>query len=193
MKIGGLQPFTLSDYPGHCAAIIFTIGCNFRCPYCHNKILLDEENARPLTELEVFNFLEDKQGKLDGVVITGGEPTLQSDLEDFIRRVRKLNYKIKLDTNGSKPDILRQLIDNQLVDYIAMDIKAPFAKYPEAAGVDACMAHINESMEIIMQSGVDHVFRTTWDKTLLTADDIETIEKLFTGISKFVIQECRRN
>lgn len=189
MKIANFQPFTLSDYPGYCAAIIFTIGCNFRCSYCHNKILWDE-NTKQISEEKLFDFLQAKQGKIDGVVITGGEPTLQTDLEDFIRKIKDLGYKVKLDTNGSNPLVLKKLIDRGLLDYIAMDIKAPFSKYAQLSGTPISIPDIQKSIDIIAKSGVKHIFRTTWDKKLLTEADLEAIRKLLPQKSAFVVQEC---
>lgn len=192
MKISGFHSFTLSDYPGCCASIIFTIGCNFRCPYCHNKSLWNE-GATQINEDRVFDFLIAKQGKLDGVVITGGEPTIQPDLEDFILKVKELHYKVKLDTNGTSPNVLKRLIKNELVDYVAMDIKAPLPIYHKLAGVGVAVATIYNSIDLIGTSGINHVFRTTWDRDLLTEDDINAIKLLLPAGSKFVIQECKRS
>ncbi|MGD9153155.1 MAG: anaerobic ribonucleoside-triphosphate reductase activating protein [Gammaproteobacteria bacterium] len=189
MKIGGIQSFTLSDYPGYCAAIIFTIGCNFRCPYCHNKSLCDESAAQ-ITEKEIMDFLITKQGKLDGVVITGGEPTIQTDLENFIQKIKELNYIVKLDTNGSYPNVLTRLITKGLLDYIAMDIKAPFSIYDKLAGTQVSISAIYHSIKIIASSGIEHVFRTTWDKKLLTEYDISVIKSLLPAGSKFITQKC---
>jgi len=189
MKIGGLQTFTLSDYPGHCAAIIFTIGCNFCCPYCHNKSLLNEVTAQQISEEEIFTFLSKRHGKLDGVVITGGEPTIQPGLEHFIKKIKEMNYKVKLDTNGSRPNVLQKLIEQNLVDYIAMDIKAPFSMYEKVAGTKILTANIAKSIELIRQSKIGYMFRTTWDKSLLTENDMSSIEALFSDY-KLVIQDC---
>jgi len=136
MIIGGLQRFSLIDYPGKISAILFTRGCNFRCPYCHNPELVDPQRyAEPWQEEEYWAFLQSRTQKLDAVVVTGGEPTLQEDLEPFLEKIRKMGFLIKLDTNGSNPDVLKDLLSANLVDYIAMDIKAPLEKYSEVAKV----------------------------------------------------------
>ncbi|OQX50761.1 MAG: anaerobic ribonucleoside-triphosphate reductase activating protein [Candidatus Cloacimonas sp. 4484_209] len=130
MKIGGFQKVSLIDYPGKICAIVFTRGCNFRCPYCHNPELVLPENYSPLIpEEEIFSFLEKRRGKLDAVEITGGEPTLQEDLTEFIRKIKEMGFLVKLDTNGSFPSVLEKVIYSGLVDYIAMDVKAPLEKY----------------------------------------------------------------
>ncbi|MGC9053845.1 MAG: anaerobic ribonucleoside-triphosphate reductase activating protein, partial [Candidatus Hydrogenedens sp.] len=126
MKIGGFQPFSLSDFPNCVSAIVFTQGCNFRCPFCHNpSLVLPELFLPPIPEEALIAFLNERKGKLDGVVITGGEPTIQSDLMKFVSEIKGLGYKVKLDTNGSNPEILKELIENNLLDYVAMDVKAP--------------------------------------------------------------------
>ena len=130
MRIGGLQKSSLIDYPGKICAIVFTIGCNFRCPYCHNPELVDE-TAEELSQDEFFAFLEKRIGKLDAVTITGGEPTLHNDLVPFIIKIKELGFLVKLDSNGTHPDVLAQLISEKSVDYIAMDIKAPLQKYTQ--------------------------------------------------------------
>jgi len=190
MKIGGMQPFTLSDYPGLCAAIIFTLGCNFRCSYCHNKRLLNN-NAKPISNEQVFEFLNAKRGKLDGIVISGGEPTLQPDLHKMLQQIKSLQYQIKLDTNGTNPNVLKKLMDRGLVDYIAMDIKAPMFAYHKLAGVPVITSDIEKSIDIIINSGINHMFRTTWDKTLLTQSDIDAIQVLLPKSSNFVLQDCK--
>ncbi len=189
MKIGGLYPFTLSDYPGCCAAIIFTIGCNFRCPYCHNKKLL-ARTAKQISIEQIFGFLKAKQGRLDGVVISGGEPTIQQDLYPFIRQIKNLDYKVKLDTNGTNPIMLKKLLDDNLVDYVAMDIKAPFPLYHQLAGAKVAIADIEKSIAVITNSRVRYLFRTTWDKNLLTQDNLNTIEDYLPKNSNFIIQDC---
>lgn len=189
MNIGGLQRFSLTDFPGKVAAIIFTQGCNFNCPFCHNPQLLTT-NAKPsYTEKEVLDYLKTRQGQLDGVVITGGEPTIQDDLADFILCIKKLNFLVKLDTNGSHPKVLASLIKEKLVDYIAMDIKAPFSLYNKLAGVDANIVAIKESITLILQSGLPYTFRTTWAKSLLSDHDIETIRRELPEGAAYRIQE----
>ncbi|HPO83020.1 MAG TPA: anaerobic ribonucleoside-triphosphate reductase activating protein, partial [bacterium] len=125
MLIGGLHKLSLIDYPGKLSAVVFTRGCNFRCPYCHNPELIEDNGGDIIDEEEVFSFLDERKGKLDGVVMTGGEPTLQSDIAEFLEKVKRLGFFVKLDTNGSYPERIKELIDRKLLDYIAMDIKAP--------------------------------------------------------------------
>jgi pyruvate formate lyase activating enzyme len=162
MKIGGFQPFTLTDYPGHVAAIVFTQGCNWRCPYCHNARLLptDRPKRELIPETYVFDHLSTRRRQLDGLVITGGEPTIQEDLPRFIRRVRRLGLKIKLDTNGSRPGVIRQLLEENLLDYIAMDIKAPLEQYESVIRRPVDADALQASMELIKNSSVPHEFRT---------------------------------
>ena len=162
MKIGGFQPFTLTDYPGRVAAIVFTQGCNFRCPYCHNARLLPTDRPKRdlIPETYVFDHLSRRRRQLDGLVITGGEPTIQEDLPRFIRRVRRLGLKIKLDTNGSRPGVIRQLLEENLLDYIAMDIKAPPEQYESVIRRPVDADALQASMELIKNSSVPHEFRT---------------------------------
>ena len=155
MLIGGFQPFSLIGYPGKISAIVFTQGCNFRCPYCYNPELVDPKLfAHPIPEADIFAFLETRRGKLDAVEITGGEPTLQPDLIDFISKTKALNFLVKLDTNGSNPEILRELIELDIVDYLAMDVKAPLERYPEITNSKLDPAKIKYSIELIMHAGL---------------------------------------
>ena len=188
MKISGLQKLTLLDFPGKMACTVFTYGCNFRCPFCHNALLVTEENSDNISEDEFFTFLKKRQGILDGVCISGGEPTLQKDLADFIRKVRALGYAVKLDTNGSSPHILRSLIDEKLLDYVAMDIKNSPDKYNLTCGCEVDMDLIKESVSIIKESGIDHEFRTTSVKELHSAEDFGQIASWLQGDSKYFIQ-----
>jgi len=190
MKIGGFQKFSLIDYPGKISAIIFTQGCNFRCPYCHNPELADPKLfTDTLDEDSILSFLRKRVGKLDGVVITGGEPLLQHDLIEFIERIKEMGYLVKLDTNGSYPEILERLLAKNLIDYIAMDIKAPLEKYPYVVQTDVCTEKIMESITIILNSNIDYEFRTTVVKDLLTEDDLICIAKLIRGAKKYVLQK----
>jgi len=185
MKIGGLVKTSLIDYPGKVCAVIFTQGCNFRCPYCHNPELVYPDRFREtLPPEEVLAFLEKRRGRLEGVVVSGGEPTLQEDLPAFLRLLKSLGYSVKLDTNGSRPDVLRRLAAGQTVDYIAMDIKAPLDKYGLVSGVSLDPGGISESIKIIKDSGIRHEFRTTFDKELLAPRDIEAI-RLLAGRSPY--------
>jgi len=190
MQIGGLQKVSLIEYPGKISAIAFTQGCNFRCPYCHNPELVDPDLYREcLSEEGVFSFLERRKGKLDAVTITGGEPTIQHDLIDFIKCVRKMGYLIKLDTNGSYPDVLEQLISGRLVDYIAMDMKGPLHKYKTVTKSKIDEDKIRQSIGIIMKSAVPYEFRTTIPKRLLHEDDLLEMGKLLRNASRYILQQ----
>ncbi len=162
MIIGGFQPLTLSDFPGHVAAIVFTQGCNWRCPYCHNRSVLKKK--RPQNELipetHVLDIVLRRRNELDGLVITGGEPTIQEDLPRFIRNVRRLGLAIKLDTNGSCPDVIRHLLKEGLLDYTAMDIKAPLDHYEPIVRRPVDITALQTSIELLRNSGVPHQFRT---------------------------------
>ena len=189
MKIGGLLKFSMIDFPGYISAIVFTQGCNIRCKYCHNPELLPVNSDTAYSEEEILFYLEKRKKCLEGLVITGGEPTLQSDLKDFIVKVKAMGYKIKLDTNGTNPQVVKDLIDNNLVDFIAMDIKAPFDKYYSVCGpVDT--EKVKESMSLIINSKIPYQFRTTYYKEVLNDADIETIKSMCPDISKFKLQEC---
>ena len=189
MKISGLQKLTLLDYPGKMACTVFTYGCNFRCPFCHNAMLVTEENIDNISEDEFFTFLKKRQGILDGVCISGGEPTLQKDLAEFIGKIKDMGYAVKLDTNGSKPEVLRKLISENLLDYVAMDIKNSPAKYSLTCGCEIDIALIKESVSIIKESGIDHEFRTTTVRELHTAEDFAEITDWIKGDSKYFLQQ----
>jgi pyruvate formate lyase activating enzyme len=188
MKIGGLQKISLIDYPGRISAIVFTQGCNFRCPYCHNPELVDPAQYGPiLSEKEVISFLEKRRGKLDAVTVTGGEPTLQPDLDRFLQEIKGMGYLTKIDTNGSNPDVLERLIRGCLVDYLAMDVKGPLQKYERIANVKVKTAKIRKSIELLMASGIEHEFRTTVVRSQLDNEDlIATAELLKKGL--YVLQ-----
>ncbi len=190
MKLGGLVKFTLIDFPGRPAAIVFTQGCNFRCRYCHNPELVYPHLFTPsMPEEEIWTFLKRRQGTLEGVVVSGGEPTLQEDLVRFMSELKALGYQTKLDTNGTRPEVLRELIDKKLVDFIAMDLKAPFEKYAAITGVEANSTVLQQSMDLIRQSGLEYQFRTTYDKEVLTEGDIATLSQLTLG-ENYKVQEC---
>lgn len=190
MKLGGLVKFTLIDFPGRPAAIVFTQGCNFRCRYCHNPELVYPHLFTPsVPEEEIWSFLKRRQGTLEGVVVSGGEPTLQADLVAFMSRLKEMGYKTKLDTNGSRPEVLRELIDKKLVDFIAMDLKAPFEKYVDITGVEVNSTVLQQSMDLILQSGLEYQFRTTYDKEVLNDNDIAALSKLTDG-KNYKVQEC---
>ena len=192
--VGGLQKTTLLDFPKKIAAIVFTQGCNFRCGYCHNPELLslsenNSEQKNSLTEEDVLNFLKKRKGKLDGIVITGGEPTLQSGLYDFIKKVKSLNFLVKLDTNGTNSEILKKLIDEKFLDYIAMDIKSTIEKYQKITNVNVKTENILKSIELIKNSGIDYEFRTTVLKSQLKLDDFEEIGKMINGAKRYYLQK----
>ena len=148
MKISGFLKHSLSDYPGCVAAVVFTQGCNFNCPFCHNRWLIPKDSSKEyLSPREIITLLKERKKLIDGVVISGGEPTLQRGLKDFIRELKSMGYRIKLDTNGSNPEKIRHLVGENLLDYIAMDIKAPFGKYPLLSGVDCNICAIQKSIE----------------------------------------------
>lgn len=189
MRIGGFQKISLIDYPGKVAAVVFTQGCNFRCSFCHNlELVLPSCFGPVIDEEEVISFLTTRTGKLQGIVITGGEPTLQPDLPDFIAKIKAMGYAVKLDTNGSRPQVLQYLVDYSLVDYIAMDIKAPIDRYQEVAGVSVNPENIKESIKIVLASGLEHQFRTTFPKPLLSREDIPELVSLIKGAGNFHLQ-----
>ncbi len=179
MKIGGLQKFSLCDFPGRTAAVVFTRGCNFRCQFCHNGNLISSrtDTATDLKPRQVIDFLIKRKGQLDGVVVCGGEPTLQAGLLPFLHCLRRLNYAIKLDTNGSRPDVIRDALDQNLLDFIAMDIKAPWETYEMVCAVPVDLDSIRESMSLIAGCRIPHEFRTTWVKSLLSETDLQQIRK----------------
>ena len=191
MRIGGLQKFSFIDYPGKTAAIIFTQGCNFKCSYCHNPQLVYPNLFQvSMPEEEIFAFLESRKNQLDAVVITGGEPTLQPDLIDFIKKVKDMGFLVKLDTNGSNPNILKEIINQKLVNFIAMDIKAPFDKYSSVCCVPVNIDNIKLSVELIKKSGIEFLFRTTFDKTKLFDTDIKTMTDFLNVADFYKIQKC---
>ena len=188
MKISGLQKLTLLDYPGKMACTVFTYGCNFRCGFCHNALLVTEENNDNITEDEFFAFLKKRQGILDGVCISGGEPTLQKDLPEFIAKIKALGYSVKLDTHGSAPLVLKKLIGENLIDYVAMDIKNSPAKYDMTCGCEVDMNAVKESVSIIKQSGINHEFRTTTVREFHEKDDFYDIADWIGGNSRYYLQ-----
>lgn len=190
MKIGGFQKVSLIDYPGKISAIVFTQGCNFRCPFCHNPELVDPERFEGLIpEAEILSFLEKRKGRLDAVVITGGEPTLQPELIPFVIHLKAMGYLIKLDTNGARPEVLEDMLGRGLLDYVAMDIKAPMERYGEVTKTKADTQRILRSISLIMESGVDYEFRTTAVKSLLEPQELEEIGRLIPGARRFVLQK----
>jgi pyruvate formate lyase activating enzyme len=192
MLIGAFQKFSLIDYPDKISCIVFTQGCNFRCPYCHNPELVDRRQFMPTIMPRLFfEFLEKRVKKIDAVVITGGEPTIQSDLQEFIEKIKELGFLVKLDTNGSHPEVLSALIQKKLLDYIAMDIKAPLALYKRISGVSTNgfkNSDILKSIKLIINAAVNHEFRTTIVKDLLSKENILQIADMAKGAQKFVLQ-----
>jgi len=192
MKIGGFQKTSLLDYPDLISAIIWTVGCNFRCPFCYNKNLVVGDVVTYPQE-EILSFLENRIGKLDGLVITGGEPLLQEDIVDFTYKVKKLGYLIKIDTNGTYPEKLKELIDKKLVDYIAMDVKAKKKKYECLSGVKTNLVDIEKSITLIKNSAPDYEFRTTFIPGLLKKEDIIEIAKWLKGSKRFYLQQFKND
>ena len=188
MNIGGIVKNSLVDYPGNIACVVFTVGCNMKCWYCHNKHLLKYSDK--VFEQEVIDFIISRKNFLDGVVVTGGEPTLQPDLKSFIAQIKALGLKVKLDTNGTNFDILKELIDEKLLDYVAMDIKAPLEKYSQVTKTNDDMMSVNNAIDLLLSGVVDYEFRTTYSPDL-NADDIEEICKRIKGAKKYAIQKYR--
>lgn len=186
-NIGGFQKTSFLDYPEKISCIVFTSGCNFRCGYCHNPELFKSEPV--LTVPAFFDFLKTRKGKLDGVVITGGEPTLQSGLFDFVKEIKHLNFLVKLDTNGTNPEILEELLNLNLLNYVAMDIKAPLDKYKQITNVDLDIKKIKDSINLIKSSKIDYEFRTTVVKSQLAYEDFEKIGLLLQGSKKYYLQK----
>jgi len=192
LPIKGLQKLTLIDYPGKVACIIFLSGCNFRCGYCHNRSLVLEPQSLPnISEDYILDFLKEKKKWLDGVVISGGEPTLHKDLRHFIKKIKELGYCVKLDTNGTSPETVKKLIDEKLIDYVAMDVKAPLKIYSEVAGAFVNTKIIKETIGIIKKSGIPYEFRTTLVPCLTTRNHITEIGRLLKGSKLMCLQQFR--
>ncbi|MFO7932413.1 MAG: anaerobic ribonucleoside-triphosphate reductase activating protein [Thermodesulfobacteriota bacterium] len=192
MKIGGLQKYSLVDYPPLVSCVIFTAGCNFRCPYCHNPALVTPDKAsRLLTRDEVTSFIMRRRRFLDGVVISGGEPTIQPDLEELCFEIKSTGLSLKIDTNGSRPDVLVTLIKNDLVDYIAMDVKTSPEHYPLLVADSVRPSVIRDSISIILQSGLSHEFRTTCVRPFTDEPVINSIAHLIRGADLHAIQRPR--
>ena len=192
IHIGGFRKTTLIDYPGKIAAIVYTAGCNFRCPWCHNPSLIDPTCfTEKLDPDEILLFLKSRKGQLDGVVITGGEPTLWNDLELFIRSVRNTGMLVKLDTNGSRPNIIEHFMNQGIIDYIAMDVKVPLERYQSLTKSRVNTKAIYDSIELIKSSGIDYEFRTTVVPALYTEQDYAGIRELVSGAKRYVLQGFR--
>lgn len=189
MQIGGFQKLTLVDFPGRVAATVFTQGCNFRCGHCHNpELVLPQLFGEQLDPEAIFDYLSGRQGKIEGVVISGGEPTLQIDLVDFIARIKNMGFAVKLDTNGSHPEVLLALISSKLLDYIAMDIKTSLVKYAQLTGVACDTLKIQESINLIIKSGIHYQFRTTLVKQFCSDEDMGYMQPLIEKAHHYVLQ-----
>lgn len=188
MNFGGFQKLTLLDYPGKVACILFTKGCNFFCPYCHNSQLIDGSPKDNIDEEEVLSFLRKRQGILEGVCISGGEPLLHEGISEFIKKVKELGYAVKLDTNGTFPKRLKELCEKGLLDYVAMDIKNSFSKYPLTTLRDVNIDDIKESIEFLLSGSVDYEFRTTLARELHTPSDMHEIGEAIRGAKRYFLQ-----
>ena len=191
MVIHGFQKLTLLDYPGKVACTLFSGGCNFRCPFCQNGNLVQHPEWEPvIPEEEIFAVLEKRRGVLDGVCVTGGEPTLDPDLERFVTKIKELGYLVKLDTNGYRPEILKKLVEEKKIDYVAMDIKNAPSRYGETAGVKKIdVMRINESVEFLKSGVVDYEFRTTVVREFHQRSDFESIGKWIRGAKNYYLQQ----
>jgi len=197
MKLGGIEPLSLLDYPGRLSAIVFTQGCNFRCPFCYNPMFVLPVNGKMLNKApghpeitldRLVTFLKSRQGKLEAVVVTGGEPTLHNDLPNFLKTIKDLGFLVKLDTNGTNPEMIKKVVEEKLVDYIAMDIKAPLDKYEVLCGVTTDLEKIQTSVDFLKQGIVDYEFRTTVPKKLLSSADILEIAEWLKGARFWYLQ-----
>jgi pyruvate formate lyase activating enzyme len=192
MRIGGMQKNSFIDYPGKVSGVLFAAGCNFDCPYCHNPQLVrgDGSGGAGIGESDIFDFLAARRGFLDGVVLSGGEPTLQPDLVAFCERIHEMGYPIKLDTNGSRPEMIRELIERGSVDYVAMDLKTDPEGYVPLIQKKMETESIIESVHLIMDSGIDYEFKTTCVKPLVDEKVVENIGRLIRNARLYVLQQC---
>ncbi len=195
MLISGLQKLTLLDFPGTVSCIVFTHGCNFRCPFCHNSSLVDGPAQEEISENEVVDFLKSRKNILDGVVVSGGEPLLHPDIAEFLKKVKELGYKVKIDTNGTKPEMLKKLVNDGLVDYVAMDIKNSPEQYKSATGVDGLLEAVTESKDFLLSGKVEYEFRTTVVKGIHTKEQLVSLAKWIKGAKKYYLQKykCSEN
>ena len=194
MKVTGIQKLTLLDYPGVVACTVFTAGCNFRCPFCHNAMLVlpEQIDDECLTDDEVFGFLKKRKGVLDGVAVTGGEPLLHADMPEFLARVKELGYKIKLDTNGSNPELLSEIVKNKLVDRVAMDIKNAPEEYARTIGLKSFdIAPVERSKEMLLRGDIDYEFRTTVVKGIHTKESLIGAAKWIEGAKEYYLQQFK--
>ncbi len=194
MTIEGLQKLTLLDFPGKTACTVFLGGCNFRCPFCHNFDLAARPSAPLMSEEEFLSFLEQRKGLLDGVAVTGGEPLMRRDLPDFLRKIKALGYAVKLDTNGSFPDRLRALVEEGLVDYVAMDVKNAPARYGETVGFQKLgLGPIEKSVAYLLSGAVDYEFRTTVVSELHRGEDMAAIAEWLCGAKRYFLQQFKQS
>ncbi len=195
MEFAGLQKISLVDYEGKVACTLFTAGCNFRCPFCHNAdLVIYAKNVNYIPFEEILDYLNKRKGMLDAVVITGGEPTLMPDLKEKLYEIKKLGYKIKLDTNGTNPDIVKELVDLELIDYVAMDIKNSYEGYPKTIGLEEIDEKpILESINYLLSGAVDYEFRTTLVREFHTDEDIKNIAKMIKGAKRYFLQEFKNS
>ncbi len=192
MKIGSFQRCSRTDYPGKIAAVVYTQGCNWRCPYCHNRSLIIPARFQPsIPEEEIFAHLGSSIDQIDAVVVTGGEPTLQLDLADFLRRVKQLGYATKLATNGSRPGVLSALFEAQLLDFVALDLKGPLSSYERFAGLRVETGMVELSLELVRTSGVDYELCTTLVGGLHTPSDLQELAPLIHGARRYAVQSYR--
>ncbi|MCR5672424.1 MAG: anaerobic ribonucleoside-triphosphate reductase activating protein [Lachnospiraceae bacterium] len=189
LNICGLQKTTLLDFPGCVASTVFLSGCNMRCPFCHNMNLVTTNEPGPYTKEDILKFLSKRTGLLDGVAITGGEPTLYPELPAFIRQIKDMGFKVKLDTNGTNPQMLKSLTDEGLIDYVAMDIKSSFSGYERACGIPGIkLTPIKESIDLLINGNTDYEFRTTAVEEFLSEEDIKSIGLLLEGAKRYFLQ-----
>ncbi|MBU8849111.1 MAG: anaerobic ribonucleoside-triphosphate reductase activating protein [Desulfobacterales bacterium] len=196
MNIGGFQKNSLIDFPGTIACIVFTQGCNFICPYCHNPDLVaipQKEAGNLYDENKIFEFLKKRKGFIEGVVITGGEPTLQKDLIPFCRKVKNMGYKLKLDSNGTRPHVLAKLFEDRLVDFISMDIKTTLENYHLVVPGKFDTQKIFKSARLLMEQAPAYEFRTTCSRPFVSKEIMKTVGEMITGASKYILQKCSRN
>lgn len=189
MKILGFQKMTMLDFPGKIACTIFTAGCNFRCPFCHNAPLVTHIDGQEFSQEEILSYLNKRKGMLDGVCITGGEPLLQKDIKDLIIKIKELGYAVKLDTNGSFPDVLKSLVSQNLIDYVAMDVKNSPSKYALTADAsESVVKKVDESIKFLLTGAIPYEFRTTVVKEFHTPTDFEEIGKWIEGADAYYLQ-----
>lgn len=190
MEICELEKSSFIDYPGKISTVLFVKGCNFRCSYCHNSHIVENTNA-PIDQGDVFKFLNKRKKYIDAVTISGGEPTLYNEIYDLIKKIKDLGFYVKLDTNGTNPNMINKLLDNNLLDYIAMDIKTSFDKYENIINSIVDINHVKESIHIIRNSDLDYEFRTTLCKELIDEKDILDIAEYLKGSKKYILQNFR--